>query len=83
MKVSKRKLQSMIREQLLKEYMDHSHKFKMMTWKACNLDLPDGFVTKKGAGSINKAEKAALSTAKYLWNFLSGMSAKHNLQAAA
>ena len=49
----------MIREQLLKEYMDHSHKFKMMTWKACNLDLPDGFITKKGAGSINKAEKAA------------------------
>jgi pyrroloquinoline-quinone synthase len=30
-----------------------------------------------------KAEKAALSTAKYLWNFLSGMSVKHNLQAAA
>ena len=30
-----------------------------------------------------KAEKAALSTAKYLWNFLSGMAAKHNLQAAA
>ena len=30
-----------------------------------------------------KAEKAALSTAKYLWNFLSGMAAKHKLQAAA
>ena len=30
-----------------------------------------------------KAEKAALSTAKYLWNFLSGVAAKHNLQAAA
>jgi len=30
-----------------------------------------------------KAEVAALSTAKYLWNFLSGMAAKHNLQAAA
>ena len=30
-----------------------------------------------------KAEKAAISTAKYLWNFLSGMSAKHNLQVAA
>ena len=30
-----------------------------------------------------KAEIAALSTAKYLWKFLSGMSAKHNLQAAA
>jgi len=30
-----------------------------------------------------KAETAALSTAKYLWNFLSGMSAKHNLQVAA
>ena len=29
-----------------------------------------------------KAEKAALSTAKYLWNFLSGVAAKHNLQAA-
>ena len=29
------------------------------------------------------AEKAALSTAKYLWNFLSGIAAKHNLQAAA
>tara|TARA_B100001250_G_C19641312_1_gene718403 strand:- start:91 stop:756 length:666 start_codon:yes stop_codon:yes gene_type:complete len=31
----------------------------------------------------DKAEKAALSTAKYLWNFLSGMAFKHNLQAAA
>ena len=31
----------------------------------------------------DKAEKAALSTAKYLWSFLSGMAAKHNLQAAA
>ena len=30
-----------------------------------------------------KAEKAALSTAQYLWNFLSGIAAKHNLQAAA
>ena len=30
-----------------------------------------------------KAEVAALSTAKYLWNFLSGMAIKHNLQAAA
>ena len=30
-----------------------------------------------------KAEKAALSTAKYLWNFLSGMVAKHNLKVAA
>jgi pyrroloquinoline-quinone synthase len=29
------------------------------------------------------AEEAALSTAKYLWNFLSGMSIKHNIQAAA
>ena len=29
------------------------------------------------------AENAALSTAKYLWNFLSGIAAKHNLQAAA
>ena len=29
------------------------------------------------------AEKAALSTAKYIWNFLSGIAAKHNLQAAA
>ena len=34
-------------------------------------------------GEQNKAEKAALSTAKYLWNFLSGIAAKHNLQAAA
>ena len=30
-----------------------------------------------------KAEKAALTTAKFLWNFLSGMSSKHNLQEAA
>jgi pyrroloquinoline-quinone synthase len=29
------------------------------------------------------AEKAALSTAKYLWNFLSGIATKHNLQVAA
>ena len=30
-----------------------------------------------------KAEKAALSTAKYLWNFLSGMLEKHSLKFAA
>ena len=30
-----------------------------------------------------KAEIASLSTAKCLWNFLSGMNAKHNLQVAA
>ena len=30
-----------------------------------------------------KAEKASVLTARYLWNFLSGMSTKHNLQAAA
>ena len=29
------------------------------------------------------AEKAALSTAKYLWNFLSGIAIKHNLTQAA
>ena len=26
-----------------------------------------------------RAEKSALSTAKYLWNFLSGIAEKHNL----
>ena len=31
----------------------------------------------------SKAELAALSTAKFLWNFLSGIATKHNLQAAA
>ena len=31
----------------------------------------------------DKAETAALSTAKYLWNFLSGIAAKHNLPQAA
>ena len=30
-----------------------------------------------------KAEKAALSTAKYLWNFLSGVALKHSLNVAA
>ena len=30
-----------------------------------------------------KAEKASVLTARYLWNFLSGMSSKHNIQAAA
>jgi pyrroloquinoline-quinone synthase len=30
-----------------------------------------------------KAEKASLLTARYLWNFLSGMVKKHNLQLAA
>ena len=30
-----------------------------------------------------KAEKASLLTARYLWNFLSGMTTKHNLKAAA
>ena len=31
----------------------------------------------------DKAEKASILTARYLWNFLSGMSSKHNIQAAA
>ena len=31
----------------------------------------------------SKAEKAALSTAKCLWNFLSGIAVKHSLQVAA
>ena len=31
----------------------------------------------------SKAEIAALSTAKYLWNFLSGIAEKHNLPRAA
>ena len=33
----------------------------------------------------NKAERSALSTAKFLWNFLTGMAVKHNIpmQAAA
>ena len=30
-----------------------------------------------------KAEKASLKTAKFLWNFLSGMTAKHKLQQVA
>ena len=30
-----------------------------------------------------KAEKASVLTAKYLWNFLSGMTSKHNLKLAA
>ena len=31
----------------------------------------------------DKAEKASVLTARYLWNFLSGMTSKHNLQTAA
>ena len=31
----------------------------------------------------DKAEKASVITARYLWNFLSGMSTKHKLQTAA
>ena len=31
----------------------------------------------------DKAEKASVLTARYLWNFLSGMCTKHKLQAAA
>ena len=30
-----------------------------------------------------KAEKASVLTARYLWNFLSGMTSKHNLRKAA
>ena len=30
-----------------------------------------------------KAEKASILTARYLWNFLSGMTSKHNLRIAA
>ena len=46
--------------------------------KACE-KLLDGLSKKEQ----KKAEKAALSTAKYLWNFLSGMLEKHSLKAAA
>ena len=46
--------------------------------KACE-KLLDGLSKK----DQKKAEKAALSTAKYLWNFLSGMVEKHSLQVAA
>ena len=31
----------------------------------------------------DNAEKSSVLTARYLWNFLSGMTSKHNLQAAA
>ena len=31
----------------------------------------------------DKAETASLLTARYLWNFLSGMTSKHKLQLAA
>ena len=31
----------------------------------------------------SKAEEASLYTARYLWNFLSGMVSKHKLQVAA
>jgi pyrroloquinoline-quinone synthase len=30
-----------------------------------------------------KAEKASLLTARYLWNFLSGMTSKHKLETIA
>ena len=30
-----------------------------------------------------KAEQASMYTARYLWNFLSGMVSKHKLQVAA
>ena len=30
-----------------------------------------------------KAEQASMLTARYLWNFLSGMTSKHNLKVAA
>ena len=46
--------------------------------KACE-KLLDGLSKKEQ----KKAEKAALSTAKYLWNFLSGMVDKHSLKQAA
>ena len=46
--------------------------------KACE-KLLDGLSKKEQ----KKAEKAALSTAKYLWNFLSGMVDKHSLKLAA
>tara|TARA_B100001175_G_C19510416_1_gene643454 strand:+ start:2799 stop:3464 length:666 start_codon:yes stop_codon:yes gene_type:complete len=46
--------------------------------KACE-KLLDGLSKKEQ----KKAEKAALTTAKFLWNFLSGMLEKHSLRLAA
>ena len=34
-------------------------------------------------GEQKKAEKASLLTARYLWNFLSGMTSKHKLETIA
>jgi len=42
--------------------------------KACE-ELLDGL----SKDEKEKAEKSALSTAKYLWNFLTGMAVKHNI----
>ena len=44
--------------------------------------------TKQNVDSLSeeekiKAEKASVLTARYLWNFLSGMTSKHNLRIAA
>ena len=42
-----------------------------------------GEVAKKLDEEKIKAEKASVLTARYLWNFLSGMSTKHRIQVAA
>ena len=41
--------------------------------------LLDGLTNKEK----DKAEQASLLTARYLWNFLSGMSTKHKIEVAA
>ena len=46
--------------------------------EACE-KLLDGFSREEQ----EKAEKSALSTAKYLWNFLTGMAVKHNIPMRA
>ena len=60
------------------EFFEVHKKADIYHREACE-KLLDGLSKKEQ----EKAEKAALSTAKDLWNFLSGMAAKHNLQAAA
>jgi len=56
-----------------------AHKSADVVHRAECEKLLDSLSTKEQA----KAEKASVLTARYLWNFLSGMTSKHNLRLAA
>ncbi len=64
MKITKSKIRKIIRESLLTEIQKTSHQLRIKNFKDCKLQLPDGFITTKGSGEIDKISRSASAGAQ-------------------